>query len=71
MDWNKYRREDGTINLVEAFEDKHCGEMLFNAYSAENFLISIENYQKIKSRQIAALALAQADIIARQLPNLL
>jgi len=63
MDWNKYRREDGTINLVEAWEDKHCGEILYNALRIEKFLISVENYQKIKSRQIAALALAQADFI--------
>lgn len=60
--WELHRRQDGTINLVEAWKD----ETEANPYSSPAivFLNLVEEYQPIKSRQVAAVALAQADVIA-------
>lgn len=60
MDWNKYRRSNGTINLVAAFRSQNkeiVGEAPFT------YLEKIEEYQQIRSRQVAAHCLTTAKAI--------
>jgi hypothetical protein len=59
MNWDKYRREDNSIDLIKAFEEEHKIEN-FNKTISRKFLELIQIYQPIKSRQVASLALAQA-----------
>ena len=60
MDWEKYRREDNSIDLIKAFEEYND---LYLTGEQINFIRNVEKYQKIKSRQVAALVLAQLDYI--------
>jgi len=64
IDWDKFRRNDKSINLVRAFEEEHKEEGLPNKEAAILFLKVIESYQIIKSQQVAALALAEAYLIS-------
>jgi hypothetical protein len=59
MNWDEYRRTDGSIDLIKAFDEEHKTEN-FNKAISKNFLELMQIYQPIKSRQVAALALAQA-----------
>lgn len=59
-DWEAYRDEDGAIDLLEAFKGR------FGVYptgQAAEYLRYTMNYQPIKSRQVAASALAMARIL--------
>ncbi len=63
MNWEKYRRYDNRIDLVGVFEDEHKGEVLENKSKAIKFIRLVEKYQRIRSRQVAAHILAQADLL--------
>jgi hypothetical protein len=62
MNWEPYRRPDGTIDILKAwreevkptYKDEKVGRL---------FLILVEQYQPINSRQAAAIALAGADTL--------
>lgn len=58
MDWAKYRRDDGTIDLVDAFGMCYGGGNSYN--DAVEYLRYVEQLQLINSRQAAAIALATA-----------
>lgn len=63
MDWNNYRRSDGSIDLIAVWEiDAHNAGVPRNR--AVRFLQHVEWLQPINSRQAAALAVAQATQIA-------
>jgi len=61
MDWDKYRDEFGTIDLLKAFANKtniledHCNDSVGYKY-----IYDIINIQPIKSRQMAAAILVTA-----------
>jgi hypothetical protein len=56
MDWEKYRNEDGSLDLIRAYQDERAkGHRV-----AELFLKVTQRFQPIKSRQAAAIALTQA-----------
>jgi alkanesulfonate monooxygenase SsuD/methylene tetrahydromethanopterin reductase-like flavin-dependent oxidoreductase (luciferase family) len=62
MDWEEYRRPDETLDILRAwrtekkptYKDEKVGR---------NFLVTVERYYKISSRQTAAIALAIADTL--------
>ena len=56
INFEKYRNEDGSIHLVEAYE----GEVNVYYPKAQTFLATTMTLYPIKSRQVAALALAMA-----------
>jgi hypothetical protein len=60
MEWDQYRRADGTIDLHRAYRET------FGALhpKASMFLGLIETLQPINSRQAAAQALATANALA-------
>lgn len=62
--WEDYRRPDGTLDLVRCFEDSHNVKQhqypIGYTLKSITFLKSVEKIHPIKSRQVAALALAQA-----------
>ncbi len=65
MDWNNHRREDGSIDLVDAWDSMIVkgltrGQRAF----AEHFLLNVEEVRLVKSRQVAALCIAQANALA-------
>lgn len=65
MEWECFRRSDKSIDLVSAWRSCVVKEITpqqeeFVTY----FLLSIEERHPIRSRQVAALALAQANMIA-------
>ena len=60
-DWKKYRREDGSINIIEVWCDEQWPPLEYKEKVIIEFLQQIEEYQLIKSRQVAAMILAQAD----------
>ncbi len=55
MNWDKYRREDDSIDIIRALKVE-------NNYEADGydigFIKTIESYREIKSRQLAALIMA-------------
>jgi len=64
MDWEKFRRNNKSIDLYEAWvETQECEITIAMDRVARNFISKVENYQEIKSRQVAALVLAQVDWI--------
>ena len=63
MDWWKYRRPDGTIDLIDAFINVSYGENP-SINTAIEYLRFIESLQPINSRQAAAIVLATAHDIA-------
>ena len=65
MNWEKFRRSDGTIDLVTAWMYEHKDKRFTKSVqfvTGETFLKLLQVYQPIKSRQVAALAMAQADM---------
>ena len=60
MNLEKYRRPDGSIDLVAAHKAEHKNKVI---PAGVQFLQLTEHYHKVRSRQVAALALAQADYI--------
>lgn len=65
MDWDVYRRPNGTIELVRAWANQ--GVMAgVRSSKACQFLRDIEELQPINSRQAAAIAIATANSIARR-----
>ena len=66
MNWDKYRREDGSIDLIAAYEDRPNAQT-YNAIvsnRAHSYLSSVEYLQRIQSRQAAAQALVTAEWLA-------
>lgn len=61
-DYTKYRRQDNSIDLIKAWKDG-------NHAIGITYLELVELYQPIKSRQVAAVALAQADLLKLLYPN--
>lgn len=61
-DWEKYRREDGSINIIQAWRDEQWPPFEDKEKAIVEFLQQIEGYQLIKSRQVAAMILAQANL---------
>lgn len=62
MNWNDYRRKDGSIDLAAAYTaieavDPTCPSINVKAMF---YLADVEGLCKIDSRQVAALALAMA-----------
>lgn len=65
MDWDKFRRDDQSIDLLSAWLSTVVSEMTPHQQDiVEYFLTSIEERQPIKSCQAASLAIAQANVIA-------
>ncbi|MCL5022128.1 MAG: hypothetical protein M1497_01950 [Nitrospirae bacterium] len=62
MDWEKFRRLNRSINLIDAWRAGNQGKIRSKA--GYEFLQLVEEYQPIVSRQAAAIALAQADVIS-------
>jgi hypothetical protein len=63
MDMEFARRpDDGTIDLLMVWKDSHPFEDSIPVPVAQLF-IQIEKYWRVKSCQVAAVALGQADII--------
>jgi hypothetical protein len=64
MDWEQYRRPNGSIDILKAwrqekkptYKDEKIGR---------NFLVIVEQYHPINSRQAAAIALAMADTLVK------
>ncbi len=63
MNWDAYRRADGSIDLYKAWLDNPHSEGSWA--KAEKYLRIIEAIQPISSRQAAAQALATATVIAK------
>ena len=64
MNWDKYRRPDGTIDLIEAYTcECIIGDFFGNGFE---YLRYVEELQLIKSRQVAAIALATAVDISKR-----
>jgi hypothetical protein len=61
MNWDEFRREDGSIDLIKAFENQpqQYGR-LYEAFAMQ-FLARVESRQRIHSRQAAAIAIAAAE----------
>lgn len=56
VDWDKVRREDGSINLIDAYKAIYTdGKQI-----PEHYLQEIEVMHPIRSRQAAACAIRQA-----------
>ena len=68
MDWEKHRRKDNSINLYDAWLDAPedvLKEKLQSIFGC-NFLASVDSYQPIISRQVAAISLSVADYLQLQ-----
>jgi hypothetical protein len=66
MNWEQFRRTDGSINLLDAFEtigDKYDYERKTASDEARSFIKNVESRRLIRSTQVAAVVLAVADII--------
>ncbi len=71
MNFEKHKREDGTINLQDVFDDafslEEAEDFMATPRRLENartFLADVQALQPIKSRQTAAVAVAFAKHIA-------
>lgn len=63
MDWEKFRREDNSLDLMAAFKDENPEEMRdpkINKGDAFAYLKLLEKTHPIKSRQTATLAITAA-----------
>lgn len=60
IDWERFRRLDKTIDLVQAYKFQLIGIQRRCNPAAIDFLTDIEYFQPINSRQVAAVAIAQA-----------
>lgn len=67
MNWEDYRREDGSIDLKEAFNYYYniteSSKKLDSIRRRYDYLEKIENLKSIKSRQVAATILINADYV--------
>ena len=63
--WQLFRREDNSIDLMKVWLVEHQDEACtVKQYTAvEKFLHLVEGYSKVYNREVAALALAQADLL--------
>ena len=66
IDWDEFRCNDGTLDLNAAFERlfptaHHLGANVRQAYA---FLDAAQEIHPIRSRQVAAMALAYANTLA-------
>lgn len=68
IDWDEYRRDDGTINLKKLFGATHLqGTLSMMQWGiAVGYFKEIELVHRIKSRQAAAIAIAHARHLVRQ-----
>ena len=67
VEWERYRRSDGSIDLCAIFEETpqlHRNSSREKYDRAVLFLNNVEIMQRIVSRQVAAIALATAFNIA-------
>lgn len=60
MDWDKFRRKDGSLDLTDILEDLVGSGPIAGVEHAKQFLQAVEELQPIRSRQVASLALATA-----------
>lgn len=68
MNWDEYRREDWSIDLYDAWLGQLKKELDAGHVSmVRHFLENIEDKHPIRSRQVAALAIAQANLMAMQM----
>lgn len=67
MDFGEFRRKDFSIDLTSAWEDTHRDRLFLIPVDlklkAIGYLKRVEAYHPVRSRQAAALALSQADIM--------
>lgn len=66
MDWDRYRRDDYTIDLVKAFKVIYGDDKAINHERAQSYLGMVEQLQPVRSRQTAAVAIAGAGEIFRE-----
>lgn len=57
INWEKHRKDDGSINLESAYKETHNRSP---PPDVSTYLLRISLYQPIYSRQVAAVALATA-----------
>jgi len=57
INWNKYRRPDGSIDLLHVWRN-HVGGTSADNELAQTYFEFIESLQPINSRQAAAVAIA-------------
>jgi len=67
LNWDKYRSQDNVIDLISVFTEEENTQALSGFNNALEFLRNVEKNQRIKSKQVAAVAIAQALYIAKQL----
>lgn len=64
MNWEQYRRPDGSLDILKAWRTENKP-----TYKDEKvgrpFLVIVERYQPINSRQAAAITLAIADTLVK------
>lgn len=60
MDWEKVRREDGTIQLMLAFREFF---RTMPSASQIRYMLDVESICPIRSRQVAASVLANARVL--------
>lgn len=67
MQWDEFRRVDGTIDLKAAFDDfymiNEVSKQLDSTRRQYSYLERVENLQRINSRQAAAIIIAMAGSI--------
>ena len=63
INWDEYRREDQSINLAAVWINEHSHIPFGQDAFAIEFLQKVEEYQVIKSRQVAALCLTTAELL--------
>ena len=67
MQWDEFRRVDGTIDLKEAFNDfymlNEASKQLDSTRRQYSYLERVENLQRINSRQAAAIIIAMVGSI--------
>jgi hypothetical protein len=64
MDWDKFRRDDGSIDLYAAWNARFGSKSPFDSEELiilKNSFAEIEDMQKIISRQAAAIAIVQIE----------
>lgn len=64
-DWDSYRRDDGTIDLVAAMNGNFPALEPPPQAHAESFLRDLERVYRISSRQAAAIAVTTAYWLVR------
>jgi hypothetical protein len=67
FDWEKYRRPDQTIDLLSAWKDLMRNEYVPHKMVVRTFIRRIEQYQPIRSRQVAATVLGMAEMIGNHM----